>query len=79
MDFVASASVTVPASELKNGTLNFTVSATAVVPVPTAEEAGCSNSNWNVSLSGASVTSITLTIEQPPGTVLNSLTRTFTF
>jgi hypothetical protein len=79
VDFVASNSVTVPASEIKNGTLNFTISATAVVPVPTAEEAGCPNPNWNVTIGGASVSSLTLTIEQPPGTVLTQLTRTFTF
>lgn len=79
VDFTASASVTVPASEIKNGNLNFSVSATAVVPTPTAEEAGCPNPNWNVTISEASITSLTLTIEQPVGTVITSLTRTITF
>ena len=79
VDFTASASVTVPASEIKNGTLNFSVSATAVVPVPTAQEAGCPNPNWNVTISQATISSLTLTIEQPIGVVIDSLTRTITF
>jgi hypothetical protein len=78
VDFTASASVTVPASEIKNGTLNFSVSATAVVPVPTAQEAGCPNPNWNVTISQATVSSLTLTVEQPPGNIIDSLTRTVT-
>jgi hypothetical protein len=79
VDFTASASQTIPASAIKNGTLSFSLSATAVVPTPTAEEAGCPNPNWNVTISQASISSITLTVEQPVGTVIDSLTRIFTF
>jgi hypothetical protein len=78
VDFMASASVTVPASEIKNGNLSFSLSAIAVVPTPTADEV-CSNKNWNVTISEASITTLTLMIEQPPGTVVGSLTRTFSF
>jgi hypothetical protein len=79
VDFTASASQIFQASEIKNGNLSFEVSATAVVTTPTAEEAGCPNPNWNVTISQASVSSITLTVEQPVGTGIDSLTRTFTF
>jgi hypothetical protein len=78
VDFMASASVTVPASEIKNGNLSFSLSAIAVVPTPTADEV-CSNKNWNVTISEASITTLTLMIEQPPGTVIGSLTRTLSF
>jgi hypothetical protein len=76
VDFTATGSQTIPAGQLKNGNLTFSVSATATVPTPTAEQAGCPNPNWNVTISQATITSFTLTIEQPPGTVIDDLTVT---
>jgi hypothetical protein len=73
----ASDSDLIDALEIKNGTLHFgPITATATVEVPTGKAAGCPNDNWNVTLGDFTVVA-KLTVEQPPGTVIDSLTRTF--
>jgi hypothetical protein len=66
-------SQSLPASEIKNGNLAFNVT-TNPPAQPTAAEAGCPNNNWTGVNPVLTLTSITLTIEQPPGTVLFTCT-----
>ena len=57
----------------KNGRATVTVTASLTPPAtPTAQEIGCPNpaGNWEVVLVSESVTSATLTIEQPIGTII---------
>jgi hypothetical protein len=73
------AAVSIPAGEIKNGTLTIpSLSATATLTASSAEDAGCPNPNWTVTLSGPiTVTGGTYTFESPPGTVIPSLSFTF--
>ena len=64
----------IPASEIKNGNLTFNVSTEAPAQ-PTAEEAGCPNSNWTAEITDVDFTTATLTVAQG-GVVV--LTRTST-
>ncbi|HET6917965.1 MAG TPA: hypothetical protein VFI46_00715 [Jiangellaceae bacterium] len=64
----------IPESEIKNGNTPFDVeTAAAETPVPSAP--GCPNSNWTENITD--VTSATITVEQPPGTVVLTVTCTF--
>jgi hypothetical protein len=68
----------IPADQIKNGNLSFTTHPT-VLTAPTTvtgAEAGCPNSNWTGVNPVLTVTSVTLVIEQPPGTVIFSCTST---
>jgi hypothetical protein len=68
----ATSDTAIPASAIKNGNLTFTTEP-AVLTAPTtvsAAVAGCPNTNWTGVNPVLTVTSITLTIEQPPGTVI---------
>jgi hypothetical protein len=77
VNVTASDSDLFPKDEIKNGTLHFgPITATTTVEVPTGKAAGCPNDNWNVTLGDFTVVA-KLTVEQPPGTVIDSLTRTF--
>lgn len=70
----ATSTTSIPASQLKNGNLTFTTNP-AVLTAPTtvsAAVAGCPNSNWTGVNPVLTVTDISLTIEQPPGTVIFS-------
>lgn len=59
----------IPKTEIKNGTTPFAVSTNPpVTPIPGAP--GCPNSNWTEDINDLSFTSATLTVEQPPGTVV---------
>jgi hypothetical protein len=68
----ASSETSIPASAIKNGNLTFTtnpVTLTAPATVPGAV-AGCPNPNWTGVNPVLTVTSISLKIEQPPGTTI---------
>jgi hypothetical protein len=66
----ATSDTAIPASAIKNGNLTFTTNPatlTAAATVPGAT-AGCPNPNWTGVNPTLTLTSISLTIEQPPGT-----------
>jgi hypothetical protein len=69
-------SQSIPASEIKNGNVSFNVTTAAPEsPIPGAP--GCPNPNWTETITDVAFTSATLTIEQPPGTVVLTVTCTF--
>jgi hypothetical protein len=67
-----SGSDAIPASEIKNGTVDFFVQTkTPVTPIPNAPD--CPNRQWKEQITDLSFTSATLTIQQPAGhTVLTA-------
>ena len=70
----ATSTTSIPADQVKNGNLTFTTNP-AVLTAPTtvsAAVAGCPNNNWTGVNPVLTVTDISLTIEQPPGTVIFS-------
>jgi hypothetical protein len=66
----------IPAEEIKNGNVTFNVT-TETPPQPTAEEAGCPNPNWTAEITDLAFTSATITVEQPAGTVVLTVSCTF--
>ncbi len=66
----------IPQDELKNGTTPFRVETEApVTPIPGAPD--CPNSNWTEEITDLAFTSATITVEQPTGTVVLTVTCTF--
>jgi hypothetical protein len=53
----------IPASEIKNGTVNFSVT-TEEPAQPTAQQAGCPNGNWTAEITDLAFTSFTVTVIQ---------------
>jgi hypothetical protein len=53
----------IPAEEIKNGNVRFSVT-TEAPETPTPEEAGAPNDNWTVTLTDVDFTGYTLTVEQ---------------
>jgi hypothetical protein len=68
----ASSTTSIPADAIKNGNLTFTTNPVTLTAPATvsAAVAGCPNNNWTGVNPVLTVTSITLVIEQPPGTVI---------
>jgi hypothetical protein len=72
----STSSTPVSADQIKNGNLAFTTNP-ATLSAPTTvsgAQAGCPNSNWTGVNPTVTLTSITLTIEQPPGTAIFTCT-----
>jgi hypothetical protein len=66
----------IPEEEIKNGTTPFAVATNPpVTPIPGAP--GCPNSNWTEDINDLSFTSATITVEQPPGTIVLTVSCTF--
>ncbi|MGH8826321.1 MAG: hypothetical protein ACRDVZ_01740 [Jiangellaceae bacterium] len=65
----------IPAGEIKNGTTPFAVITVAPDPV-IAGAPDCSNPNWTELIEDLSFTSAVITVEQPPGTVVLTVTCT---
>jgi hypothetical protein len=66
----------IPASEIKNGNTPFSVTTEApVTPIPGAPD--CPNPQWTESITDLAFTSATITVEQPPGTLVLTVTCTF--
>jgi hypothetical protein len=67
----------IPQSQIKNGTVSFSVTTTAPA-TPVAGAPGCPNSSWTEDITDLSFTDATITVEQPAPTVVLTLECTFT-
>lgn len=66
----------IPEDEIKNGNTPFNVTTLAPEPlIPGAPD--CPNPNWEEEITDLSFTSATITVEQPPGTVVLTVSCTF--
>lgn len=66
----------IPEDEIKNGTTPFLVNTAApTTPIPGAPD--CPNPQWTESITDLAFTSATITVEQPPGTVVLTVSCTF--
>ncbi len=69
-------SVSIPASEIKNGNTPFTVTTTPPTSIiPGAP--GCPNSSWTETITDLAFTSAVVTVEQPPGSIVLTATCSF--
>lgn len=69
-------SVAIPEAEIKNGTTPFSLSSVApTTPIPGAP--GCPNPTWTESIDDLAFTAGTITVEQPPGTVVLTIQCSF--
>ena len=69
-------SQSIPASEIKNGNVAFSVTTDQpTTPIPGAPD--CPNPNWSENITDLSFTTATITVEQPAGTVVLTVTCTF--
>lgn len=60
---IPAGTLTVSASDIKNGNLSFTTM-TGTPAQPTAQEAGCPNPNWDAEIRDVTFTSATITVIQ---------------
>ena len=75
-EVTVSGSQSIPAGEIKNGNVSFHVTTQGPVsPVPGAP--GCPNPNWTETITDVEFTSATLRVEQPAGTVVLTVSCTF--
>jgi hypothetical protein len=66
----------IPAPAIKNGNAAFSLITNAPTsPIPGAPD--CPNSNWTEVITDLAFTSAIITIEQPPGTVVRTVSCTF--
>ena len=74
----ATSDTAIPASAIKNGNLTFTTNPATLTAATTvsAAVAGCPNDNWLGVNPTLTLTSITLVIEQPPGTTIFTCSAT---
>jgi hypothetical protein len=72
----ATSDTAVPASAIKNGNLMFTTNPATLTAAATvdAATAGCPNGNWTGVNPTLTLTNISLTIDQPPGTTIFTCT-----
>src|SRR6266700_2704361 len=72
----ATSDTAIPASAIKNGNLTFTTNPATLTAPPTVDgaTAGCPNPNWTGVNPTLTLTSISLVIEQPPGTTIFTCT-----
>jgi hypothetical protein len=71
-----SGGVSIPEEEIKNGTVPFRVDTEPpVTPIPGAP--GCPNPQWTEDITDLAFTSATITVEQPPGTTVLTVSCTF--
>ncbi len=71
-----SGSQAIPQSEIKNGNTPFSVvTDPPVTPIPGAPE--CPNPNWTEDITDLAFTTATITVEQPPGTLVLTVTCQF--
>ena len=69
-------SQSIPASEIKNGNVSFSVTTNGpTTPIPGAPD--CPNPNWSENIEDLAFTSATITVEQPAGTVVLTVSCTF--
>lgn len=67
----------IPEDEIKNGTVSFRVSTQAPVsPIPNAPE--CPNTQWTERITDVAFTSASMTVEQPTGTTVLTVSCSFT-
>lgn len=75
-DVTVSGSQSIPESEIKNGNVAFNVTTVAPVsPIPGAP--GCPNPNWTQTIDDLLFKTATITVEQPPGTTVLTVSCTF--
>lgn len=66
----------IPADEIKNGSLPFNVRTTSA-PATIAGAPDCPNATWTESIDDVAFTSATITVEQPIGTVVLTVSCSF--
>jgi hypothetical protein len=75
-EVTVSGSQSIPAEEIKNGNTSFNVTTIApVTPIPGAP--GCPNPNWTQDITDLSFTTATITVEQPAGNLVLTVSCTF--